>query len=61
MYARPGVATFLARLHQHFEPILFTSALSEYASPVMDRIDAEGVLRHRLYREATVTHNQVRG
>lgn len=40
---RPGLRQFLAHLSAHFEPILFTSAMPVYASPLLDRIEGRTV------------------
>jgi Dullard-like phosphatase family protein len=53
---RNGLKHFLEQVSLHFEPILFTAALPVYASPVLDQIDPERLLRHRLYRDATVSY-----
>lgn len=34
---------------------MFTAALAVYANPVLDKIDPEGRIHHRLFREATVS------
>jgi RNA polymerase II subunit A small phosphatase-like protein len=52
---RPGLAFFLEKLAKEFEVIIFTAAESDYAAPVLDRIDPNNHITHRLYRESTVT------
>ncbi|PJF19946.1 hypothetical protein PSACC_00241 [Paramicrosporidium saccamoebae] len=48
---RPGVDEFLRHVSQHFEVVLFTASLSNYADPVVDFLDPNGGIRYRLYRE----------
>lgn len=50
---RPHVRYFLAELSKYFEPIVFTAALPEYASPVIDELDKDKHIRHRLFRQHT--------
>ena len=38
---RPGLREFLQALSERFEPVLFTSAMPIYASPLLDRIEGK--------------------
>ncbi|XP_054800597.1 uncharacterized protein LOC129304816 [Prosopis cineraria] len=49
---RPGVDEFLEYLAAKFEVVVFTAALKEYASVVLDRLDRNGLISHRLYRDS---------
>ncbi|XP_028764687.1 carboxy-terminal domain RNA polymerase II polypeptide A small phosphatase 1-like [Neltuma alba] len=49
---RPGVDEFLEYLAAKFEVVVFTAALREYASMVLDRLDRNGLISHRLYRDS---------
>ncbi|PWA59030.1 Dullard phosphatase domain, eukaryotic [Artemisia annua] len=50
---RPFVDEFLQYLNQkNFEVVIFTAGSEEYASPVLDRLDLNGFIRHRLYRNS---------
>ncbi|KAK4271754.1 hypothetical protein QN277_020397 [Acacia crassicarpa] len=49
---RPGVDEFLEYLASKFEVVVFTAALKEYASMVLDRLDRNGLISHRLYRDS---------
>lgn len=53
---RPFVDEFLRETAKHFELVVFTASLSEYANPVIDELDKEGVIKHRLFRESCVLH-----
>jgi RNA polymerase II subunit A small phosphatase-like protein len=62
---RPGVLEFLHALSAEFEPVLFTSAMEIYASPLLDKIDSDStpkelkpLWRHRIYRPGTVMLGQ---
>lgn len=49
---RPGVDELLAALDERFEVVVFTAGLREYASLVLDRLDPNAVISHRLYRDS---------
>ncbi|CAA6665658.1 unnamed protein product [Spirodela intermedia] len=50
---RPGVEQLLAEAAKHFEIVLFTAGLREYASLVLDRLDPHGeFISHKLYRDS---------
>ncbi|KAI3953810.1 hypothetical protein MKW98_017634 [Papaver atlanticum] len=49
---RPGVDEFLESISKKFEIVVFTAGLKEYASLVLDKIDRNGVISHRLYRDS---------
>jgi len=53
---RPFVDEFLKSVAKHFELVVFTASLSEYANPVLDTLDREGLIEHRLFRESCVLH-----
>ncbi|KAF9230457.1 NLI interacting factor [Melanogaster broomeanus] len=49
---RPGVDNFLKKMGEIYEVVLFTASLSEYADPVIDKLDVHHTISHRLYRES---------
>ena len=53
VYIRPGLAHFLKLLDQLFEVVVFTAGEKDYADAVLDYVDPEGYIAHRLYREST--------
>ncbi|XP_041102730.1 CTD small phosphatase-like protein isoform X1 [Polyodon spathula] len=53
---RPHVDTFLQKMGELFECVLFTASLAKYADPVADLLDQWGVFRARLFRESCVFH-----
>lgn len=53
---RPGCDTFLQRLGDKYEIIVFTASLAKYADPLLDLLDTHNVIRGRLFREACVLH-----
>ena len=55
VFLRPGLSEFLDRVSQFSELVLFTAGQEGYANPVIDRIDPQGRITHRLYRPATVS------
>ena len=51
---RPGLQDFLSQLSQYYELTVFTAAMQEYADWVLDEIDTEHCITHRLYRQHTI-------
>lgn len=54
IWKRPGVDELLEFVGQHFEVVAFTSAVKEYADEVLNRLDPQHRIRHRLYRDSCV-------
>lgn len=54
---RPGISKFLKRMSELFEVVVFTASLGNYADPLLDLIDKERVIAHRLFRESCVLQN----
>lgn len=48
---RPHCNKFLTELSQHFEIVIFTAAMQDYADWIVDGIDHRGNVKHRLYRQ----------
>lgn len=53
VFERPGLHEFLKQLSQFADLVLFTAGLEGYARPLVDRIDADNLFSHRLYRPST--------
>eukprot|EP00931_Biecheleriopsis_adriatica_P104740 TRINITY_DN79377_c0_g1_i1.p1 TRINITY_DN79377_c0_g1~~TRINITY_DN79377_c0_g1_i1.p1 ORF type:complete len:552 (+),score=97.52 TRINITY_DN79377_c0_g1_i1:92-1747(+) len=52
---RPGVPEFLKKMSGlGFELVIFTTATQEYADRIIDEIDPERFIQHRLYRQHTI-------
>lgn len=51
MLVRPGAEDFLEEMGKHYEVVIFTAALQDYADWVLDELDASKVIKHRLYRQ----------
>ncbi|CAI4046063.1 hypothetical protein N7582_003719 [Saccharomyces uvarum] len=49
---RPGVDEFLHRVSQLYEVVVFTASVSRYANPLLDTLDPNRTIHHRLFREA---------
>ena len=47
---RPYAKEILKRLSEHFDIIVFTAGSQPYADPILDHIDPDRVIQHRLYR-----------
>ena len=48
---RPYALTFLRKMAEIFEIVIFTASVKSYADAILDEIDPEGTLiTHRLYR-----------
>ncbi|TIB74864.1 hypothetical protein E3Q23_02574 [Wallemia mellicola] len=53
---RPGVDAFLKKMGEIYEIVVFTASLSKYADPVLDMLDINKVVKHRLFRESCYNH-----
>mmetsp|Transcript_43692 Transcript_43692/g.103129 ORF Transcript_43692/g.103129 Transcript_43692/m.103129 type:complete len:321 (+) Transcript_43692:175-1137(+) len=49
---RPGVDTFLLKVAELYEVVVYTASMAKYANPLLDKLDSHGVIAHRLFREA---------
>jgi len=52
---RPHLDLFLNRMNDLFECVLFTASDEQRATPVIDAIDRDKVLRKRLFQDSTVS------
>lgn len=50
---RPGVDKFLHELAQYYEIVLYSPSIDAIALPVVDALDPDGCIMHRLFRDAT--------
>lgn len=55
---RPFVDEFIAECAKYYELVVFTASLSEYANPVIDTLDKNGLIKYRLFRESCVFHEE---
>lgn len=53
-YVRPYTRHFLRELSKYFEIVIFTAAQQDYTDFILQKVDIEGIISHRLYREHTV-------
>ncbi|KAI9996885.1 hypothetical protein PInf_000148 [Phytophthora infestans] len=53
---RPGAEEFLIEMAKYYEIVVYTASLSVYADPLLDKLDPEGTIRYRLYREHCVQY-----
>ena len=51
---RPQVDEFINQVSKMFELVVFTASISQYANPLMDILDKNKLIKHRLYREHCV-------
>jgi RNA polymerase II subunit A small phosphatase-like protein len=49
---RPGVDEFLKKVGQWFEVVVFTASVSKYGDPLLNKLDINHVIHHRLYRDS---------
>ncbi len=58
---RPGTEEFLKEMARFYEIVIFTAATQDYADWVVDKIDPQHLIAHRLYRQhASVKDSNVR-
>jgi CTD small phosphatase-like protein 2 len=50
---RPHCHTFLREMSRCFEVVVFTAGEEDYANEVLDRLDKDNCVSHRLYRQHT--------
>lgn len=53
---RPGVDTFLKRVGELYEVVVFTASVAKYGDPLLDQLDIHNVVHHRLFRESCYNH-----
>ena len=57
---RPYAKEILKNLSKHFDIFVFTAGNQCYADPILDHIDPDRCIKHRLYREScTMVGNQL--
>lgn len=54
---RPGVDEFLQKAGEMYELVSFTASLKSYADPILDQLDPNHCISHRLSREHCVYYN----
>ena len=47
---RPFCNKFLTALSEHYEIVIFTAAMQDYADWIVNGIDQRRIIKHRLYR-----------
>ena len=56
---RPGCERFLREMYEHYELVIFTAAMQDYADWVIDQIDPDRFIKYRLYRQHALSCGQV--
>lgn len=51
---RPGADEFLGTLSQHYEIVIFTAAMQDYADWALDHFENSHCISHRLYRQHAI-------
>ena len=54
---RPGAKELIVNLAPFYEIVIFTASDKEYADFVIDRLDTNGLVKYRLYKESCVMIN----
>jgi len=52
-YVRPYTRHFLRELSKHYEIVVFTAAMKDYTDYILQKVDIEQTISHKLYREHT--------
>ena len=47
---RPFALSFLKKMSSRFEIIVYTASERDYADAILDELDPNGYIKHRLYR-----------
>ena len=58
-YVRPHLDYFLGKVKDCYELVVFTASIKEYADQIIDKIDSQRVIKHRLYRQHTKFQNNI--
>jgi CTD small phosphatase-like protein 2 len=57
---RPHAKEIIKNMSRHFDVIIFTAGNQCYADPILDYLDPEKKIQHRLYRDScTMVNNQL--
>jgi Dullard-like phosphatase family protein len=59
VHVRPFVDRFLQQLSTHYEIVIFTASVRDYADHIIDQIDEGNWITHRLYREHTTRQGEI--
>ena len=60
MNVRPYAKEIIKNVSKHFDVIVFTAGNQCYADPILDYLDPERKIQHRLYRDScTMVSNQL--
>ena len=54
---RPAVDDFMLRMSKVYEIVIYTASLAKYADPLLDLLDVNEVIGHRLFRDSCVQYN----
>lgn len=49
---RPGVDEFLKKVGQWFEVVVFTASVAKYGDPLLNKLDINHTIHHRLFRDS---------
>ncbi|TNV71353.1 hypothetical protein FGO68_gene11303 [Halteria grandinella] len=56
---RPGCDVFLREMSEIYEVVIFTAAMQDYADWVLDQIDREKYISHRMYRQHALPYGPI--
>lgn len=56
---RPYAQQFILEMSEFYELVVFTAAVQEYADWILDLIDPQKCIAHRLYRQHCLQKNNV--
>lgn len=57
-FVRPYARHFLRELSKHYEIVIFTAAMKDYTDFILERVDTENTISHKLYREQTTFYDK---
>lgn len=56
---RPFTQLFLKEMQKYFELVIFTASTKDYADPIINLMDVDKLIHHRLYREHLTNHHDI--
>jgi RNA polymerase II subunit A small phosphatase-like protein len=57
LYIRPGAQDFIREMAKQYEVVIFTASRPAYANKVIDIIDPDNLVAHRLFRDSCSEHH----
>lgn len=57
VHKRPYLTNFLYQMSKYYEIVVFTASTRQYADPIIDILDSDGVISRRFFRDSCIERN----